>query len=446
MVNKKIIILPVPAMGHINPILAFSKRLIEEDKMNIIIFGIEDIKSKIESTGSTYVNVNFQLEKIQRNLSKSVKAVDVFPATASMMYEAIDKESLNIANFLEKEKPDIVIYDNMSVHAKWALRILKKRSPNLIPKIVIYHPQYAHQKGVFPNTMEEQIMFNMNFYEKLKFLYFGIKLTIKSKMLSRKLNIEFCDVEKDFKYVDTSVTNIVFMFPALQARSELLHENIKLVGACIDDGPHLEDLRNVNDEPMKEFLQKFQPKNPTSEKSTENFLIYVSLGSLFTNNFEFYLKVIEALKQFISKVKSETLFAIINVGNSSYDEFKKKNYNIPNSIKLVPFAPQLEILKRASIFLTHCGMNSTSESIWFGVPMICMPVTVDQPLVAHRVSKELGLGILLDINKFKVEELVKSFHKIYSDETIQKKAFEYSQTSQKYNGNERTIEIIKNIL
>jgi UDP:flavonoid glycosyltransferase YjiC (YdhE family) len=112
---------------------------------------------------------------------------------------------------------------------------------------------------------------------------------------------------------------------------------------------------------------------------------------------------------------------------------------------LVPFAPQLEILKRASIFLTHCGMNSTSESIWFGVPMICMPVTVDQPLVAHRVSKELELGILLDLNNFKIEELVKSFEKIYIDDSIQKKAFEYSQTSQKYNGNERTIEIIKNI-
>jgi UDP:flavonoid glycosyltransferase YjiC (YdhE family) len=165
---------------------------------------------------------------------------------------------------------------------------------------------------------------------------------------------------------------------------------------------------------------------------------------MFTDNFDFYLKVIEAYKKFVAEVKSENIFAIINVGKVCFNEFKNgNNHNIPSSIKLVPFAPQLEILKRASIFLTHCGMNSTSESIWFGVPMICMPVSVDQPLVANFVTGELGLGILLDVNDFKFEELANVFQKMFSEDSFQKKSFEYSQISQKYNGIERATELIR---
>jgi UDP:flavonoid glycosyltransferase YjiC (YdhE family) len=88
-------------------------------------------------------------------------------------------------------------------------------------------------------------------------------------------------------------------------------------------------------------------------------------------------------------------------------------------------------------------MNSTSESIWFGVPMICMPVSVDQPLVANFVTGELGLGILLDVNDFKFEELANVFQKMFSEDSFQKKSFEYSQISQKYNGIERATELIR---
>jgi UDP:flavonoid glycosyltransferase YjiC (YdhE family) len=41
-------------------------------------------------------------------------------------------------------------------------------------------------------------------------------------------------------------------------------------------------------------------------------------------------------------------------------------YALPKNIELVKTAPQIEILKRASLFLTHCGMNSTSETIYYG--------------------------------------------------------------------------------
>jgi UDP:flavonoid glycosyltransferase YjiC (YdhE family) len=448
MENKKIFIFPIPAMGHLNTILTLSKKLIKENNVMITIYGTEQIKTKIEETGCKFMKIEkLEIDVAQTSLQTSTNRIDVMKSTINMMFDSIEASSLIIADYIEKEKPDIILYDHNSGYAKWAFKIAKTRSPTLSTKLILYHPNYVFQKNVFPNTAEQQILLHMNFCEKFKFIFIGLKVGMRIRSLKNKFGIDDSEFEKDIMFTDVSVINIAFLFPGLQPRSELFHENVKFVGACIDDGPHLEDLRNVQDDSIREFLNNFQPRNPTSIKSTENFLIYVSLGSMFTDNFDFYLKVIEAYKKFVAEVKSENIFAIINVGNVCFNEFKNgNNHNIPSSIKLVPFAPQLEILKRASVFLTHCGMNSTSESIWFGVPMICMPVSLDQPLIASRVVKDLGLGILLNSKDFKLEDLANSFYKIYSDNSFQIKSFEYSRISQKHNGIENTCEVIRKLL
>lgn len=56
---------------------------------------------------------------------------------------------------------------------------------------------------------------------------------------------------------------------------------------------------------------------------------------------------------------------------------------------------QLEVLQRADVFITHGGMNSSSEGLYFDVPLVVIPVTGDQPIIAKRVE-ELGAGLQLD--------------------------------------------------
>ena len=55
---------------------------------------------------------------------------------------------------------------------------------------------------------------------------------------------------------------------------------------------------------------------------------------------------------------------------------------------------QLEVLRRADVFLTHCGMNSANEAIWYGVPTVLFPLQSEEAAVANRME-ELGLGLLL---------------------------------------------------
>ena len=54
----------------------------------------------------------------------------------------------------------------------------------------------------------------------------------------------------------------------------------------------------------------------------------------------------------------------------------------------------MAVLSIADAFLTHCGMNSASEGLYFQVPLVLFPQTPEQGAVAKR-TEELGAGIML---------------------------------------------------
>jgi zeaxanthin glucosyltransferase len=70
---------------------------------------------------------------------------------------------------------------------------------------------------------------------------------------------------------------------------------------------------------------------------------------------------------------------------------------MPNNAIVVNNAPQLELLKKASVCITHAGFNTVLEALTQGVPQIAIPVTYDQPGVAARIAdKKTGKTTSLD--------------------------------------------------
>ena len=67
---------------------------------------------------------------------------------------------------------------------------------------------------------------------------------------------------------------------------------------------------------------------------------------------------------------------------------------IPANVRIFPHVNQPEVLAQADVFLTHCGMNSVSESLLCGVPMVLFPQHSEEEAVAGR-AEELGAGIRL---------------------------------------------------
>ena len=67
---------------------------------------------------------------------------------------------------------------------------------------------------------------------------------------------------------------------------------------------------------------------------------------------------------------------------------------LPGSPLVVDFAPQLELLGRAVLTITHAGLNTVLDALSLGVPIVAVPVTNEQPGIAARVAWS-GAGVAL---------------------------------------------------
>ena len=66
----------------------------------------------------------------------------------------------------------------------------------------------------------------------------------------------------------------------------------------------------------------------------------------------------------------------------------------PENFIVRPYVPQLEVLARASAFVSHGGMNSVNESLMHGVPLLVIPQMGEQHINGKRVE-ELKAGLLV---------------------------------------------------
>lgn len=126
------------------------------------------------------------------------------------------------------------------------------------------------------------------------------------------------------------------------------------------------------------------------------------MGTVFNNNVFVYDKILKAFAKIMDQ--NHTFRVIVSVGEANLKTYerriKSEGYELPRNLYLFARVPQIEVLKRASLFVTHAGMNSTSEAIEWAVPLVCVPLQADQPIVAKRVCRELRLGVDLDPVRF----------------------------------------------
>ena len=118
--------------------------------------------------------------------------------------------------------------------------------------------------------------------------------------------------------------------------------------------------------------------------------MFASLGTVINDRPGFYRTLIEALRD-------EDVDLLISCGKA-FDPTCLGD--LPANVRVEHYVDQMEVLSRASLFVTHCGMNSASEGMWMAVPELLFPLTGEQRAVARRVA-EVGAGVLLDENDAK---------------------------------------------
>jgi MGT family glycosyltransferase len=308
-----------------------------------------------------------------------------------------------------------------------------------LPPLVFFDTSFASEKSFFPNNLEEKIMFDLPKLEKIKMFISIFRIIPKVKSLAKQHEIKYMFPLQELFEVPPKVKRIVAIFPGFQARHHLLPKNIKFIGPCIDESVRVYDVN----EDLERVLDRHQPVNPVKPNEREikdKALVYISMGTVFSNNLPLYSKIIDSLLLLkddcsLEDLKFENIDFVISAGKT-LDGLLSKYTELPSNILILQSAPQLEILKRASLFVTHCGMNSMNEAIYYGVPIIGIPINADQPLVAHRATTELGVGLSFDFVSLKPIELKGAITTILGDDDYGERTFKLSQDSRMYNGKE----------
>jgi zeaxanthin glucosyltransferase len=117
----------------------------------------------------------------------------------------------------------------------------------------------------------------------------------------------------------------------------------------------------------------------------------------------------------------------------------------PGSAIVVRYAPQLEMLKRCSLFITHAGLNSVLESLSAGIPMVAVPITNDQPAVAARLQRS-GAGKVVPIGRLSTERLRTAITAVLGDETHRVSALRLQSEIRAAGGVARAADIIESLV
>jgi MGT family glycosyltransferase len=133
---------------------------------------------------------------------------------------------------------------------------------------------------------------------------------------------------------------------------------------------------------------------------------------------------------------------VISLGGGGAPE---QHGDLPGKPIVVGFAPQLELLARASLTITHAGLNTALESLAAGVPAVAIPVGNDQPGVAARL-KWVGAGEMIPVARLRADRLRPLVERVLRDKRYRERARAVQAEIRKVDGVARAADIVERVM
>jgi zeaxanthin glucosyltransferase len=163
-------------------------------------------------------------------------------------------------------------------------------------------------------------------------------------------------------------------------------------------------------------------------------LIYASFGTLQNQREEYFHAVAQACLDLDAQL-------VISTGGSHVGELT----NLAESVIAVQYAPQLELLARARLCITHGGLNTVMESLRFGVPLVAVPITNDQPAVAARI-RWTGVGEVVSLSMLLRGGAKPAVERVWNAEHYRAAAMRIRTSVLQAGGLERAAGIVEQVL
>ena len=328
----------IPAHGHTNPTLGLVKELTGAGHQ-VWYFSFEEFREKIENAGATFIGCDgYDFEMEDKGNADRVGKDKVY-ATELLVSSTLALDEMT-SRIIEEIRPDVVVSDSVAFWGK--LAAMKHGLPYVSSTTTFAFNKYSAkymQESAWDIVRMLAAMPRIN--KQLK------RLRDKGYPVKSILDI----VQND-----NDTNTIVYTSKYFQPCSETFSDRYRFIGPSI---------RPIT-----------RPVEKTADK-----LVYISMGTVNQNR-EFYRNCINVLGQTDWQV-------IISMGTNPehYDR-------LPDNIQIYESVDQMAVLSVADAFITHCGMNSASEGLYFRVPLVLFPQTPEQDAVAKRVE-ELGAGVRL---------------------------------------------------
>ena len=376
----------IPAHGHTNPTLGLVKALTSSGH-EIWYFSFEEFREKIEATGANFIacdGYDFEMED-KGNADRVGK--DKVYATELLVSSTLALDDMTTRT-LEKIKPDIVVSDSVAYWGK--LAAMKHGLPYVSSTTTFAFNRYSAK------YMKESV------WDIVLMLFAMPRI---NKQLNR-LREKGYPVKSllDIVQNDNETNTIVYTSRYFQPCADTFSKKYHFIGPSI--------------RPITKPVEK------TADKT-----VYISMGTVNQNR-EFFRNCINVLKPTGWQV-------IISMGTNT-DHFE----DLPENIQVYESVDQMAVLSIADAFITHCGMNSASEGLYFGVPLVLFPQTSEQGAVAKRVE-ELGAGVRL--KSISGEDVLDALSKVISDPQFKTEAERVSESFKACGGAEEAKAFLEQI-
>ena len=346
----------IPAHGHTNPTLGIVKTLTEAGHQ-VWYFSFEEFREKIEGVGATFIGCDgYDFEMEDKGNADRVGKDKVY-ATELLVSSTLALDEMT-ARVIGKIKPDIVVSDSVAFWGK--LAAMKHGLPYVSSTTTFAFNRYSAK------YMQESV------WDIARMLIAMPRINKQIKRLREKGYPvkSILDIVQN----DNDTNTIVYTSKYFQPCSEMFSDKYHFIGPSI--------------RPITKPVEK------TADKT-----VYISMGTVNQNR-EFY-------RNCISVLASTGWQVIISMGTNT-DRFE----NLPENIQVYESVDQMAVLSIADAFITHCGMNSASEGLYFGVPLVLFPQTPEQDAVARR-TEELSAGVRL--KSISEEDILNALNQVLND-------------------------------
>ncbi len=208
--------------------------------------------------------------------------------------------------------------------------------------------------------------------------------------------------------------------------------------AVITQTPKEFDFPNIPQAPAFHYTGPFRDDDGRErvafpwERLTGEPLIYASMGTLVNGLADVFRAILTA-----AAIPGRQL--VLSIGsNIQVDDIGP----IPANAIVVSKAPQIELLKRAELCITHAGINTTLESLALGVPMVAIPVGFDQPGIAARIAYH-GVGESVPVASINKEDLSGAIQEVLGKPSYRNTARRFQTTIAQSHGLDRAADVLE---